>query len=55
MGENADKKTFRYYSTERPLMPGCCPRAGVYEDKNVLRRSWMRGVGVCRLYERAVT
>lgn len=31
MGENADKKTYRYYSTERPLMPGCCPRAGVFE------------------------
>lgn len=24
----------RYYSTERPLMPGGCPRAGIFEVKN---------------------
>ena len=38
MGENADKKTYRYYSTERPLMPGCCPRAGVYEVRTLIQK-----------------
>ena len=45
MGENADKKTFRYYSTERPLMPGCCPRAGVYEVKNFETKMFCDEVG----------
>ena len=26
--------TMKYYSTQRPLMPGCCPRAGVQEVVN---------------------
>ena len=45
MGENAEKKTFRYYSTERPLMPGCCPRAGVYEVKNFETKMFCDEVG----------
>lgn len=45
MGENADKKTYRYYSTERPLMPGCCPRAGVYEVKNFDTKTFCDEVG----------
>lgn len=45
MGENTDKKTYRYYSTERPLMPGCCPRAGVYEVKNFDTKTFCEEVG----------
>lgn len=45
MGENADKKAYRYYSTARPLMPGCCPRTGVYEVKNFDTKTFCEEVG----------
>lgn len=35
----------KYYSTQRPLMPGCCPRAGVQEVVNFDDKKFCEEIG----------
>lgn len=35
----------KYYSTQRPLMPGCCPRAGVQEVVNFNDKKFCDEIG----------
>ena len=35
----------KYYSTQRPLMPGCCPRAGVQEVVNFDDKKFCKEIG----------
>lgn len=35
----------RYYSTQRPLEPGCCPRAGVQEVHNFKEKFFCEEIG----------
>lgn len=38
--------TYRYYSTQRPLMPGSCPRAGVQEVVNYDEKKFCEEIGM---------
>lgn len=38
--------TYRYYSTQRPLTPGSCPRAGVQEVVNYDEKKFCEEVGM---------
>ena len=35
----------RYYSTQRPLEPGCCPRAGVQDVHNFDKKTFCKEIG----------
>lgn len=37
---------YRYYSTQRPLMPGSCPRAGVQEVVNYDEKKFCEEIGM---------
>lgn len=38
--------TYRYYSTQRPLTPGSCPRAGVQEVVNYDEKKFCEEIGM---------
>ena len=38
--------TYRYYSTQRPLTPGSCPRAGVQEVVNYDEKKSCEEIGM---------
>lgn len=38
--------TYRYYSTQRPLTPGSCPRAGVQEVINYDEKKFCEEIGM---------
>lgn len=38
--------TYRYYSTQRPLTPGSCPRAGVQEVVNYDEKKFCEEIGI---------